>query len=127
MCAISMRLSTDRSSNPSRAAVTNEELGDTWEFLAKAIAGTRWFKEKLVIERIKEGLKEWLSTVEGTSDLDTIAQVMPKLDVVSALDFKLREWALKVTHFIHHPPHSAEDPSNMVFKPLLSDAYLMTF
>ncbi|KAE9400265.1 hypothetical protein BT96DRAFT_938758 [Gymnopus androsaceus JB14] len=104
-----------------------EELGDTWGFLAEAIADTRWFKEKLVIERIKEGLKEWLFTKEGTTNLDTIAQAMPKLDVVPALDFELQEWALKVTHFIHHPPCSAKDPGNMVFKPLLLDTYSMMF
>ncbi|KAE9396492.1 hypothetical protein BT96DRAFT_941613 [Gymnopus androsaceus JB14] len=108
-------------------AVTNEELGDTRGFSAEAIADTRWFKEKLVIERTKEGLKEWLSTMEGVTDLDTIAQAMPKLDVVPALDFDLQEWAIKVANFIHHPPCSAEDPNDMVFKPLLSDAYSMTF
>lgn len=35
-------------------AVTNDELGDTKGFSAEMIADTRWYKEKLIIERTKE-------------------------------------------------------------------------
>ena len=52
---------------------------------------------------------------------------MPKLDVVPALDSDLRDWAMKVASFIDCPPQSAEDPHELVFQPLLSNRYSMTF
>lgn len=125
-------------------AVSNKELGDTQGFSAELVADTRWFKEKLIIERIKEvrivrsnttmiesvyqELKLWVSTFGGPKDLATIAQVLPKLDVVPALDSDLRDWAVKVANFIVNPPHSAEDAQELVFQPLTSSSrYSMTF
>lgn len=52
---------------------------------------------------------------------------MPKFDVLPALDSDLRDWAMKVADFMASPPRSAEDPDTMVFKPLSSNAFAMTF
>lgn len=35
-------------------AISNDELGDIRGFSAELVADTRWYKEKLIIERIKE-------------------------------------------------------------------------
>lgn len=52
---------------------------------------------------------------------------MPKFDVLPALDSDLRDWVMKVVNFIANPPQSPQDSQTMVFKPLLSNAYSMTF
>ncbi|KAE9402529.1 hypothetical protein BT96DRAFT_937173 [Gymnopus androsaceus JB14] len=108
-------------------AVTNDELGDTRGFSAETIADVRWYKEKLIIERTKETLEAWLSSMEEITDVEALAQVMPKFDVLPALDSDLRDWVIEVVNFIANLPQSPQDPETMVFKPLLSDAYSMTF
>lgn len=59
-------------------------------------------------------------------NLATIEPVLPKLDVIPALDSDLRNWAVKVAKFIECPPQSAEDPHELVVRPLLSHKYSMT-
>lgn len=52
---------------------------------------------------------------------------MPEFDVLPALESDLRDSAMKVVNFLANPPRSPHDPDTMVFKPLLSNAYSMTF
>ncbi|KAE9393390.1 hypothetical protein BT96DRAFT_943951 [Gymnopus androsaceus JB14] len=108
-------------------AVTNKELGDTRGFLPELIADARWYKEKLIIERMKEALEEWLSSMEGAAELEALVKVMPKFEVIAALDSEMRDWATELAKFKAHPPQSPHDPVSMVFKPLLSDKYSITF
>ena len=68
-----------------------------------------------------------MSTFEGTKDLESVAQVIPEMDVIPALNSELQEWAIKVARFIYDHPENSSVPDKLVFKPLSSDAYSMTF
>lgn len=43
-------------------------------------------------------------TREEIVDLDTLAQMLPKLDVTPVLDAELQDWAMEVADYVHNSP-----------------------
>ncbi|KIK52920.1 hypothetical protein GYMLUDRAFT_64028 [Collybiopsis luxurians FD-317 M1] len=106
--------------------ISNDMLqGYNWTLVdAEKIADACWTKEKIIIEKTKEELREWLYTnfPEGIS-LESALEQVPQLDVIPALD--------EYTNLFMKDLRAAEVgdlPCEFLdYKPLKSDTYSIRY